>query len=136
MTATYIPTEKDARFDNVNLFDKDNALDQSSRMGFFHYYNSSFWRMTCDHFELIGESHLLMELKTQTFIHKTDHMFCAALDPEFVGLKPTRDPDGSAKLFGQGPVRLTKYWKQVKGYMVTALPQPQRGPEAELTVIG
>ncbi len=34
MTATYIPTEEDARFDNVNLFEKDNALDQSSRMGF------------------------------------------------------------------------------------------------------
>jgi hypothetical protein len=63
-------------------------------------------------------------------------MFCAALDPEFVGLKPTGDPDGSAKLLGQGPIRMIDYWKEVKRYMVTALPQPQRGPETEFIVVG
>ena len=92
--------------------------------------------MTCDHFELKGESRLLVEMKAQTFIHKTDDTFCVALNPEFMGLKPKRDPDGSAKLSGQGPIRLSRYWPQVKKYMVTALPQPQRGPETELIIIG
>jgi len=56
--------------------------------------------MTCDHFELKGESRLLVEMKAQTFIHKTDDTFCVALNPEFMRLKPKRDPDGSAKLSG------------------------------------
>ena len=114
MTSTYIPTERDERFDNANLAEKDSMFEQSSRMGFFHYYNSLFWRMTADHFELTGETHLLTELKAQTFVHKTDHMFCIALNPEFMGLRPKRDPDGSAKLAGQGPTRLSRYWPQVK----------------------
>ncbi len=85
MTATYIPTEHDMRFDNANLTGRDNEEDQSSRIGFFHYYNSAHWRMTCDHFELKGESRLLVEMKAQTFIHKTDDTFCVALNPEFMG---------------------------------------------------
>ena len=75
-------------------------------------------------------------MKAQTFIHKTDETFCVALSPGFMGLKAGCDPDGSAKLPGQGPVRLTKYWPEVKQYMVTALPQPQRGAETELIIIG
>ncbi len=80
MTATYIPTEYDMRFDNANLIAKDNEEEQSSRIGFSHYYNSAYWRMTCDHFELKGESRLLVEMKAQTFIHKTDDTFCVALN--------------------------------------------------------
>ena len=136
MTSTYIPTERDERFDNANLTEKDSMFDQSSRMGFFHYYNSLFWRMTADHFELTGETHLLTELKAQTFVKQADHMFCTALDPKFIGLKPVGDPDGSAKLLGQGPIRMIDYWQEVKKHMVTALPQPQRGHETDLTVVG
>ena len=33
MTATYIPTEYDMRFDNANLTAKDNEEEQSSRIG-------------------------------------------------------------------------------------------------------
>jgi hypothetical protein len=55
MTSTYIPTERDERFDNANLAEKDSMFEQSSRMGFFHYYNSLFWAYTADHFELTGK---------------------------------------------------------------------------------
>ena len=136
MTSTYIPTEQDKRFDNANLTEKDSMGDQSLRMGFYHYYNSVFWRSTADHFELTGETHLLTELKAQTFVKQADHMFCTALDPKFIGIKPAGDPDGSAKLLGQGPIRMVEYWREVGKYMVTALPQPQRGYETELTIVG
>ena len=136
MTATYIPTEHDIRFCNANLVGSEEDDPQDSIIGFYHYYSDAYRRLICDHFELKGESRLLVEMKAQTFIHKTDETFCVALSPGFMGLRADCDPDGSAKLPGQGPVRLTKYWPEVKQYMVTALPQPQRGAETELIVIG
>ena len=74
-------------------------------------------------------------MKSQTFIHDTDEMFLLALSPNFVGLQASRDPDGSAKLPGQGPLRLTKYWPAVKQYMITELPRPLAGAETEIYVV-
>ncbi len=102
MTATYVPTEHDIRFCNANLVGCDEDDPQESRIGFFHYFSDVHRRLICDHFELKGESRFLVEMKAQTFIHKTDETFCVALNPGFMGSKAGCDPDGSAKLSGQG----------------------------------
>ena len=136
MTSTYIPLEHDIRFCNANLRGWEETAPQDSRMGFVHFYSDMHRRTLCDHFVLTGENRLLVEMKSQTFIHNTDDMLLVALSPKFMGLEAGRDPDGSAKLPGQGPVRLIKYWPDVKQYMVTALPQPQRGAETGLIIIG
>ena len=136
MTVTYVPLEQDVRFCNANLRGYDERADRDSRMGFFHFYSDMHRRALCDHFVLTGQDRLLVEMKAQTFIHDTDEMFLVALNPKFMGLEASRDPDGSATLPGQGPTRLIKYWPAVKQYMITALPQPLRGAETELVVIG
>ena len=62
-------------------------------------------------------------------------MLLTALSPKFTGVMESRDPDGSAKLPGQGPIRLTKYWPEVKDYMITSLPRPMAGSETEFYVV-
>ncbi|MDP7303297.1 MAG: hypothetical protein QGG09_09365, partial [Pirellulaceae bacterium] len=136
MTATYVPLETDIRFCNANFRDREEKPEQDSRLGFFHFYNEMHRRIICDHFVLTGEDRLLVEVKAQTFIHDTDESFLVALSPTFMGIDARRDPDGSAPLPGQGPTKLTKYWPDAKEHMISALPQPLRGEETELVVIG
>ena len=76
---------------------------------------------------ITGEDQFLVDLKRQTFCHDTDVTLMTALSEKFAGVMESRDPVGSAKLPGQGPIRLTKYWPEVKDYLVTSLPRPMAG---------
>ena len=59
-----------------------------------------------------------------------------AVDPEFKGIDERCDPDGSAPLLGQGPTKLAKYWPEAKSHIISSLPQPLRGEESVVAVIG
>ncbi|MDP7304135.1 MAG: hypothetical protein QGG09_13605, partial [Pirellulaceae bacterium] len=136
MTATYVPVETDIRYCNANYNDQEERPENESRLGHFHYYNEVFRRLIIDHFVITGEDRLLVGAKAQTYVHGTDDAFLIALSPGFKGIDDRRDPDGSAPLPGQGPTKLTKYWPEAKEHMISALPQPLRGDETELVIIG
>ncbi len=135
MTPTYVPIEMDIRYCNANLIGVDEDPEAPSRLGFFHFCSDLFRRLLCDHWELTGDDQLLVEAKQQTFGHHTDLTFLTALGDAFKGLMDACDPDGSAKLPGQGPVRLCKYWPAVKEYMIKSLPRPRSGFETRFYVI-
>ena len=102
MTATHIPVEHDIRYCNANLKGVQENANEDSRIGFYHYFSDLHRRILCDHWVITGEDQLLVDTKQQTFVHDTDFMLMTALSPKFTGVMESRDPDGSAKLPGQG----------------------------------
>ena len=84
----------------------------------------------------MGDETFLTEAKAMTYVPGADTAFIVAIDPGLRGEDERRDPDGSAPLFGQGPMKLTKYWPEAKDYVISSLPQPLTGERSRLAVIG
>jgi hypothetical protein len=136
MTATYVPIQADIRWSNTNYRDEPENPDDESRLGHFHFYNETWRRHIIDHFQLTGDETLLLEAKAQTYVQGAGEAFMIAVNPEFKGIDERCDPDGSAPLLGQGPTKLAKYWPEAKSHIISSLPQPLRGEESVVAVIG
>ncbi len=93
-------------------------------------------RLIVDHFQITGDETLRLEAKAHTYVPGTDDAFMIAVNPMFKGLDERCDPDGSAPLLGQGPTKLAKYWPDAKSHIISSLPQPLRGEESVVAVIG